>query len=76
MLLSEQHILKQNNQYYKELLDLCHKSKNLYNATLYTIRQYYFNTGKYLNYLNTYNQFKLEHNIDFYSLPSCVAHKL
>ena len=73
MLLSEQHIIKQNNQYYKELLDLCHKSKNLYNATLYTIRQYYFNTGKYLNYLNTYNQFKLEHNIDFYSLPSCVA---
>ena len=73
MLLSELHIIKQNNQYYKELLYLCHKSKNLYNATLYTIRQYYFNTGKYLNYLNTYNQFKLEHNIDFYSLPSCVA---
>lgn len=73
MLLSEHHIIKRNNLHYKELLDLCHKSKNLYNATLYTIRQYYFNTGKYLNYLNTYNQFKLEHNIDFYSLPSCVA---
>lgn len=73
MLLSEHHIIKQNNLHYKELLDLCHKSKNLYNATLYSIRQYYFNTGKYLNYLNTYNQFKLEHNIDFYSLPSCVA---
>ena len=73
MLLSEHHIIKQNNLYYKELLDLCHKSKNLYNATLYTIRQYYFNTGKYLNYYNTYNLFNTEHNIDFYSLPSCVA---
>ena len=73
MLLTEQHIIKQTNQYYKELLDLCHKSKNLYNVTLYAIRQYYFNTGKYLNYLNAYNQFKSEHNPDFYALPSGVA---
>ncbi|MBO6273679.1 hypothetical protein J6O48_13020 [bacterium] len=70
MLLVEQHIIKQANKHYKELLDLCHKSKNLYNATLYAIRQYYFNTGKYLNYLNAYNQFKSEHNPDFYALPS------
>lgn len=73
MILVEQHIIKQKHQHYKELMDLCHKSKNLYNATLYVIRKYYFETGKYLNYLNAYNQFKLEHNKDFYALPSGTA---
>ena len=73
MLLTEKHIIKKSNTYYKELKDMCHLSKNLYNTTLYTIRQHFFNTKQYLNYYNTYNLFKTEHNIDFYSLPSCVA---
>ena len=50
-----------------------HKSKNLYNAALYAIRQYFFETGNYLDYYKIYNKFKAEHNIDFYELPSGVA---
>jgi len=73
MLLTEKHIIKKSNKYYKDLSDMCHLSKNLYNTTLYTIRQYFFNTKQYLNYYNTYNLFKTEHNVDFYALPSCVS---
>ena len=73
MKLTEQHIIKQNDDPYKDLMDIMHKSKNLYNATLYAIRQYFFKTNKYLDYYKVYNQFKSEHNPDFYSLPSGTA---
>ena len=76
MLLTEKHIIKKSNKYYKELKDMCHLSKNLYNTTLYTIRQHFFNTKQYLNYYNTYNLFKNEHNVDFYALPSCVSQQV
>ena len=49
MILSERHIIKQSNNYYKELDNLCYLSKNLYNSALYAIRQHYFNTKQYLN---------------------------
>jgi putative transposase len=39
----EKHEININHEYYKECDDLCFRSKNLYNATLYTIRQNYFN---------------------------------
>ena len=38
MILSERHIIKQSNQYYKDLDNLCILSKNLYNSALYAIR--------------------------------------
>ena len=50
MRLVVQHIIKSNNKYYKELKNLCRLSKNLYNATLYEIRQYFFENKKYLSY--------------------------
>ena len=50
MRLVEQHIIKPNNKYYKELKNLCRLSKNLYNTTLYEIRQYFFENKKYLPY--------------------------
>ena len=55
MKLTEQHIIKQNDDPYKDLMDIMHKSKNLYNATLYAIRQYFFKTNKYLDYYKVYN---------------------
>lgn len=79
MRLTEQHIIRNNNVYYKELLQLCHLSKNLYNATLYAIRQHFFDTrdsegkGKYLNYANVDRMFKLENNTDYRSLPIQTA---
>ena len=39
MQLVEQHLIKPNNPFYKECDSLCFKSKNLYNASLYKVRQ-------------------------------------
>lgn len=72
MKLVEQHIIKSNHQNYKEIIGLCIKSKELYNAGLYIIRQHFFNkTGQkytediandidslYLNYYDIYNLLK------------------
>lgn len=61
MKLVEQHIIKSTDKCYKGLMDIMHKSKNLYNAMLYAVRQYFFKTNKYLDYYKVYNQFKSEH---------------
>lgn len=45
----EKHEININHKYYKECDDLCFRSKNLYNTTLYTIRQNYFNYIKAKN---------------------------
>lgn len=39
---------------YHTLRELCHTAKNLTNEALYTVRQYYFATGKYLPYTECY----------------------
>ena len=77
MYLTEQHIIKSNHYFYKELDNLCFLSKNLYNAGLYEIRQYFFNAKddpnikyKYLNYFSLDKKFKTEHNKDYNALPS------
>ena len=57
MNLVERHIIKRNNIHYKELRKLLHLSKNLYNATLYEIRQYYFQNKKYLPYIDINRKF-------------------
>lgn len=73
MQLVEQHIIKPNNKYYKELKNLCRLSKNLYNATLYEIRQYFFENKKYLPYPAVDKKFKETNNIDYRSLPTQTA---
>ena len=73
MRLVEQHIIKSNNKYYKELKNLCRVSKNLYNATLYEIRQYFFENKKYLSYPLIDKKFKETKNIDYKSLPAQTA---
>ena len=73
MNLVERHIIKRNNIHYKELRNLLHLSKNLYNATLYEIRQYYFQNKKYLSYIDINRKFALENNIDYRALPAQVA---
>ena len=37
-------------------------AKNLYNATLYTVRQHYFETNEYLNFFKTYPIMKSNEN--------------
>jgi putative transposase len=49
MQLVERHIITPTNKYYKELDEATFKSKNLYNSTLYAIRQHYKNNFKTLN---------------------------
>ena len=56
MQLVEQHILKKT----KELDELCFNSKNLYNRSLYIVRQYFFDNEKYIGFKNLYNQIKTE----------------
>jgi len=57
MKLVQKHIITPNNEFYKDLMDMMHRSKNLYNTALYNVRQYYFKSKddttvkyKYLNY--------------------------
>lgn len=48
-------------------------SKNLYNITLYTIRQHYFNTKKYLTDFTIIKDFTKENQVDFRALPAKVS---
>ena len=74
MQLVEKHIVKRTDKRYKDLLQLCHLSKNLYNTVLYTIRQHWFETKnddtvskKFLNYYDVWNILKVD-NADFKAL--------
>lgn len=83
MRLVQEHIIKSTNKYYKDLMHILHLSKNLYNAALYNVRQYYFqyrydNTVKY-KYLNYYNNWKLmkeTNNTDFKALEYHIAQQV
>jgi putative transposase len=54
MQLTEQHIIDRKDPRYSAIDDAAFKSKNLYNATLYIVRQIFILEGEYLNY-NTQN---------------------
>ena len=73
MQLVEQHIIKRNSPYYKELSDALWKSKNLYNATMYAVRQHYFNNKEYLTYCKIQKQFQDVHHSDYEALPRKVS---
>ena len=70
MILIEKQIIKSSDNRYKELDNLCFLSKNLYNATLYEIKQSYFKTKKYLNYFEVDKLFKTSNNPDYRALPT------
>lgn len=73
MILVERHIIKKSNPLYKKLDKLCFLSKNLYNSALYTVRQYYFDNKKYINWININNQFVKSKQPDYYNLPCQVS---
>jgi len=76
MKLVEQHIIKKHNEHYKELDNLCFLSKNLYNSTLYNIRQYYFNNKTYLNVYENINNFTKNKQQDYIKLPAKVSQQI
>lgn len=73
MLLTESHIIKKSNPLYMELDKMCFLSKNLYNQSLYRIRQHYFNTKEYLNYYSNVKQLTEEKQPDYVALPAKIA---
>lgn len=73
MILTERHIIKETDNRFTELDNLCFLSKNLYNAGLYAVRQYYFNHNKFLNYVSNDSIMSATDNIDYRALPSKVS---
>lgn len=88
MKLVEQHIIKSNDQRYKGLCIILSNAKNLYNSTLYVIRQHYFHlTGKQYtediaadneySYINYYEMNKImKHNKCYASLPANTSQEV
>lgn len=50
------------SQEYKYLREMCHLSKNVYNESVYNIRQHYFAEGSYLRYEANFGQMKFSEN--------------
>ena len=73
MLLVEKHIIKPHHKYYDELDHLCLLSKNLYNSTLYTVRQYYFANKQFLSYQAVNKLFVSSNQPDYRALPTRVS---
>lgn len=75
MYLIEKHIIKKNNKFYTEIDKLSFLSKNLYNMSLYNIRQHYFNEKKFLSLKENYNLIKNIQKNDYESLPRKVSNQ-
>lgn len=70
MTLTEKHVINKNNSLFPILDELCFKSKNLYNATLYRIRQEYFSSKIYLGYFSIQREFQKNKQFDYQKLPA------
>ena len=73
MQLTERHIIKPSHKYYRICDDLAFKSKNLYNYTLYLVRQEFIANGKYLPYAALQHRLQEEKQADYAALPAKVA---
>ena len=73
MTLVKQIYCKPSHKYFKEFDKICFLSKNLYNATLYAVRKYFFETGSYLNYNSVNKMFTITNNVDYRALPAKVS---
>lgn len=71
--LIEKHIIKSTHRFFKELDNLCFLSKNLYNATLYAVRQQYFKNKSYLDYATVNKAFTHSKQADYIVLPAKVS---
>src|SRR5215472_8958199 len=74
MQLTEKHIIDCKDPRYKAIDKATFASKNLYNATLYIVRQIFILEGEYLNY-NTMDQIMQKHEA-YRGLPTKVAQKV
>ena len=67
--LTQQIIVSNKSNKFAQLDELCFLSKNLYNVALYHIRQYYKETGKYLQYSKLAKQLSDSNNLDYRAMP-------
>ena len=71
--LTEKEIIYSTDERFDLIKDLCHLSKNLYNASLYDVRQYYFESKSYRTWQSQRPIFTKNHNPDYYALQSHLA---
>ena len=71
--LTEKEIIYSTDDRFDLIKELCHLSKNLYNASLYDVRQYYFETKSYRTWQSQRPIFTKNHNSDYYALQSHLA---
>jgi len=74
MQLVEQHVIGKNDPRYAVIDEAAFKSKNLYNATLYEIRQAFIHEGKYLNYNEM--QRRMQSHEAYKALPAKVSQQI
>lgn len=58
----KQNLKRLTSTQYQMLREMCHLSKNVYNESLYNIRQHYFSEGSYLRYEANYPLMKTSEN--------------
>ena len=73
MNLTEKEIIYSTDERFDLIKELCHLSKNLYNASLYDVRQYYFETKLYRTWQTQCPIFTKTKNLDYYALHSTIA---
>ena len=73
MNLTSQTIVKYSDEYYKLFDELCFKAKNLYNATLYKLRQAYFEYEAQMSYNSLDKVLKREQSTDYAEMPMASA---
>jgi putative transposase len=74
MQLVEQHVISKRDPRYAIIDEAAFKSKNLYNAALYLVRQSYIHEGKYLNYNEV--QRRMQSHEAYKALPAKVSQQV
>lgn len=66
-------IVKPGNPLYRKVFDYCHLAKNLYNASLFDVRQHYFSTKKHKTWQTQRVEFVKNNNPDYRALPAKIS---
>ncbi|RKV95889.1 MAG: hypothetical protein D8H99_24890, partial [Streptococcus sp.] len=66
-------VVRKSSPDYQKIDELCFKSKNLFNATLYSQRQSYFDTGKFIKHNDLNTSFAHTNQPDYRALPAKVS---
>ena len=73
---TEREIIYSTDERFDLIKNLCHLSKNLYNASLYDVRQCYFETKSYRTWQSQAPLFSKNKQPDYYALQSHLAQQV